>query len=112
MPGFAAAASSQQQFHQSRRTNYQQQQLVAQPSLSSSSSSANVGGSGGGGGALDMPDLSHLSESERKIIEAVLERQKAEEAKDACLVRSNPILPMRQVQSTVSFVFFAPKPRL
>ncbi|RNA32114.1 hypothetical protein BpHYR1_000123 [Brachionus plicatilis] len=35
----------------------------------------------------DLPDLSHLSEQERKIIEAVLERQKAEEEKDLKLTR-------------------------
>lgn len=29
------------------------------------------------------PDLSHLTEDERKIIEAVINRQKAEEKKDA-----------------------------
>jgi hypothetical protein len=29
------------------------------------------------------PDLSHLSEDERKIIEAVINRQKAEEKRDA-----------------------------
>jgi hypothetical protein len=29
------------------------------------------------------PDLSHLTEDERKIIEAVINRQKAEEKRDA-----------------------------
>ncbi|CAF0795571.1 unnamed protein product [Brachionus calyciflorus] len=38
----------------------------------------------------DLPDLSHLSEDERKIIEAVLERQKAEEERDLSLVRLLP----------------------
>ena len=33
----------------------------------------------------DLPDLSHLSENERKIIEAVLERQKLEEEKNYLL---------------------------
>lgn len=30
----------------------------------------------------DMPDLSHLTEEERKIIQEVLQRQKAEENKE------------------------------
>ena len=34
----------------------------------------------------DLPDLSYLSEDERKIIEAVLERQKAEEEKNLNLL--------------------------
>lgn len=31
----------------------------------------------------DLPDLSHLTDDERKIIEAVFNRQKAEEKRDA-----------------------------
>ena len=31
----------------------------------------------------DLPDLSHLTEDERKIIEAVIHRQKVEEKRDA-----------------------------
>lgn len=38
----------------------------------------------------NMPDLSHLSEDERKIIEAVLARQKAEEEMDSKLSQLNP----------------------
>lgn len=34
-----------------------------------------------------MPDLSHLSEEERMIIEQVLQRQKAEEDKEAKLTQ-------------------------
>ncbi len=30
----------------------------------------------------EMPDMSHLTEDERKIIEEVLQRQKAEEVKE------------------------------
>jgi len=33
------------------------------------------------------PDLSHLTEDERKIIEAVINRQKAEEKLDAFRIR-------------------------
>lgn len=33
------------------------------------------------------PDLSHLTEEERKIIEAVLERQKAEAQKDQHVIK-------------------------
>lgn len=33
------------------------------------------------------PDLSHLTEEERKIIEGVLQRQKAEAQKDQHLIR-------------------------
>ncbi|CAF4400639.1 unnamed protein product, partial [Rotaria magnacalcarata] len=34
------------------------------------------------------PDLSHLTEDERKIIEAVINRQKAEEQRDAVALQS------------------------
>jgi hypothetical protein len=37
----------------------------------------------------DLPDLSHLSEEERKIIEAVLERQRVEEAKNNASLSSS-----------------------
>lgn len=33
------------------------------------------------------PDLSHLTEDERKIIEAVINRQKAEEERDALALK-------------------------
>ncbi len=33
------------------------------------------------------PDLSHLTEDERKIIEAVINRQKAEEKRDAVAIQ-------------------------
>ena len=46
------------------------------PSTASASSSSFFDSSGG----PDLPDLSHLSEDERRIIEAVMERQRAEEA--------------------------------
>ncbi len=35
------------------------------------------------------PDLSHLTEDERKIIEAVINRQKAEEKRDAETLQYN-----------------------
>lgn len=35
----------------------------------------------------NIPDLSHLTPEERKIIEDVMNRQKQEEAKDSQLVR-------------------------
>jgi hypothetical protein len=56
----------------------------------------NRGGGVGGGVGLDgddvlndLPDLSHLSEEERKIIEAVLERQRIEEAKNNASLSSS-----------------------
>ena len=33
------------------------------------------------------PDLSHLTEDERKIIEAVIHRQQAEEKRDAVVIQ-------------------------
>ena len=33
------------------------------------------------------PDLSHLTEDEKKIIEAVISRQKAEEKRDAMVLK-------------------------
>ena len=67
---------------------------------SSGSIGAFVGNRGGGvvGGGVgldgddvlnDLPDLSHLSEEERKIIEAVLERQRIEEAKNNASLSSS-----------------------
>lgn len=44
--------------------------------------------------AADLPDLSHLSEEERKIIEAVLERQRAEEKASPIPYKFNT-LPLR-----------------
>ena len=42
----------------------------------------------------ELPDLSHLSEAERKIIEAVLERQRADEKISPVSEKSNT-LPTR-----------------
>ena len=42
----------------------------------------------------DLPDLSHLSEEERKIIEAVVERQRAEEKASPIPNKCNT-LPLR-----------------
>lgn len=64
--------------------SHHQSQLAPQPfspKSSSSSSSSN---------AHLMPDLSHLSEAERQIIEAVFARQRAEEELDSKLVQLNP----------------------
>lgn len=36
-----------------------------------------------------MPDLSHLTEEERKIIESVINRQREEEEKEAEILRSD-----------------------
>jgi hypothetical protein len=47
----------------------------------------------------DLPDLSHLSENERKIIEAVLERQKLEEEKNY-LLSTNTIKNKQQEQKS------------
>jgi hypothetical protein len=35
----------------------------------------------------ETPDLSHLTEDERKIIEAVINRQKVEEKRDALAIQ-------------------------
>jgi hypothetical protein len=37
------------------------------------------------------PDLSHLTEDEKKIIQAVIHRQKAEEQRDASNIQYNKI---------------------
>lgn len=50
--------------------------------------------SGVSAGAADLPDLSHLSEEERQIIEAVLERQRAEEKASPIPYKCNT-LPLR-----------------
>jgi len=60
-----------------QQQNHQQTQPVNSKSMSASPS-LNMD--------IDLPDLSHLSEEERRIIEAVLQRQRVEEAK---LVHSN-----------------------
>lgn len=48
----------------------------------------------GSADGTDLPDLSHLSEEERKIIEAVLERQRAEEKASPIPYKCNT-LPLR-----------------
>ncbi|XP_019632748.1 PREDICTED: regulating synaptic membrane exocytosis protein 1-like isoform X7 [Branchiostoma belcheri] len=42
---------------------------------------------GGGGGVCPEPDLSHLTDEERKIIEEVMARAKAEEEKEQAMIR-------------------------
>ncbi|XP_066269052.1 regulating synaptic membrane exocytosis protein 2-like isoform X5 [Branchiostoma lanceolatum] len=42
---------------------------------------------GGGGGVCPEPDLSHLTDEERKIIEEVMARAKAEEEKEQAVIR-------------------------
>ena len=68
------------------------------PFYSGSASSGSVGAFAGSHGGVgldgddvqnDLPDLSHLSEEERKIIEAVLERQRIEEAKNNASLSSS-----------------------
>lgn len=44
-------------------------------------------GPGPGPAAAEMPDLSHLTEEERKIILGVMERQKTEEAKEQSMLK-------------------------
>lgn len=54
---------------------------------------ANGGGGGGGGGGSrrpslpPMPDLSHLTEDERKLIESVIQRQRDEEEREHDMLR-------------------------
>ncbi|KAJ4944784.1 hypothetical protein JOQ06_013324 [Pogonophryne albipinna] len=40
----------------------------------------------------DLPDLSHLTEEERKIIMAVMARQKEEEDKEQAMLKSLPLV--------------------
>ncbi|CAL1578535.1 unnamed protein product [Knipowitschia caucasica] len=62
---------------------------------------ASVQGSRGGGGLpqapVPEPDLSHLTEEERKIILAVLERQREEEAKEEAMSREEKPIQARTV---------------
>jgi hypothetical protein len=76
--------------------NYKPAQVFS-PSSTSSSLSTGAGGNSGVRGAPllpqsnpseDLPDLSHLSEDERKIIEAVLQRQKDDEATNSNIKNS------------------------
>lgn len=54
----------------------------------------------------ELPDLSHLSEAERKIIEAVLERQRADEKISPISEKSNT-LPLRLVLAdTICLIFY------
>ncbi|KAI4582067.1 hypothetical protein MJG53_009592 [Ovis ammon polii x Ovis aries] len=51
-----------------------------------------------------MPDLSHLTEEERKIILAVMDRQKKEEEKEQSVLKFI-ILYCRQITASVLFTF-------
>lgn len=63
---------------------------------------ANGGGGGGGGSRRPslppMPDLSHLTEDERKLIESVIQRQRDEEEREHDMLRF-VILPLSPVTS-------------
>ena len=71
--------------------------LSAAPAATNTSSSGGSGTRGRGGSGIGsggdptcdslMPDLSHLTEDERRIIESVLMRQKREEEQETEIVR-------------------------
>uniref|UniRef100_A0A8B9JYC1 Regulating synaptic membrane exocytosis 2 n=1 Tax=Astyanax mexicanus TaxID=7994 RepID=A0A8B9JYC1_ASTMX len=47
----------------------------------------------------DMPDLSHLTEEERKIILSVMDRQKKEEEKEQSMLKWNPLIGLSELVS-------------
>ena len=76
-----------QNFHTQTNRLQQQQENLTNQSNQRKSTTTIIGSSTSAD--LIMPDLSHLSEDERKIIEAVLERQRAEEEKDSSVLSFN-----------------------
>lgn len=52
------------------------------------------------------PDLSHLTEDERKIIEAVINRQKAEEKRDAVAIQYVSFIVLDGQQSMRTLLSF------
>uniref|UniRef100_A0AAR2K3V3 Regulating synaptic membrane exocytosis 2 n=1 Tax=Pygocentrus nattereri TaxID=42514 RepID=A0AAR2K3V3_PYGNA len=61
--------------------------------------SAPLGPRGSPAAPPDVPDLSHLTEEERKIILSVMDRQKKEEEKEQSMLKWNPLIGLSELVS-------------